>query len=65
MQKTGFLSATTERPLQQRLEQVLRLALCLALLGTQPLEFADDGGESLLVPKRWNRDLEGTDLCKT
>jgi len=30
-----------KRPLQQRLEQVLRLALGFALLGAQPLEFVD------------------------
>jgi hypothetical protein len=37
-----------KRPMQQRLEQVLRLALGFALLGAQPLELVDDVGELLL-----------------
>jgi hypothetical protein len=37
---------------EQRLEQMLRLALGLALLGAQPLEFVDDVGELLLRPSR-------------
>ena len=37
-----------KRPIQQRLEQVLRLALRLALLGAQPLGSVDDVGKFLL-----------------
>ena len=32
-------------PMDQRLEQMLRLALRFSPLGAQPLEFADDVGE--------------------
>ena len=35
--------------MEQGLEEVLRLALRLALLGAEPLEFVDDVGELLLV----------------
>ena len=41
-----------KRPMEQRLEQVLRLALHLALLGAQPLDFVDDLGELLLERER-------------
>ena len=41
--------------MEQCLEQMLRLALCLALLGAEPLEFVDDVGELLLerVGREW------------
>ena len=45
-----------KRPAQQRLEQMFRLALGLALLGAQPLEFLNDVGELLL-------EREGRDNC--
>ncbi len=48
------LQLSPKRPMQQRLEQVLRLALGFALLGTQPLELTDGGGELLLEEKRRN-----------
>ena len=40
--------------MQQRLEQVLRLALGFALLGAQPLELADDSGKLPLEGERRN-----------
>ena len=43
--------------MQQRLEQVLRLVLGFALLGAQPLELADDGGELLLEGEKRERYL--------
>ena len=47
-----------KRPMEQRLEQVLRLALGLALLDAQPLEFVGDVGELLLEGNGWNRYLQ-------
>ena len=44
--------------MQQRLEQMLRLALGFALLGAQPLELVDDAGELLLEGERRNGNLE-------
>jgi hypothetical protein len=44
-----------KRLVQQRLEEVLRLALGFALLGAQPLESVDDAGELLL---EWERGLD-------
>jgi len=41
-----------KRPVQQRLEEMLRLMLGFALLGAQPLEFADDVGGFWLERKR-------------
>jgi hypothetical protein len=38
-----------KRPIQQRLKQMLRLALGFALLGAQALEFASDVSEFLLA----------------
>ena len=37
-----------ERPMQQRLEQVLRLAFCFALLHSEPLKPGDNPSEALL-----------------
>jgi len=45
--------------MQQRLEQMLRLAFGFALLGAQALEFVDDVGEFLLEGKRGKRYFQG------
>ena len=48
-----------KRPVQQCLEQMLRVALGFALLGAQPLELVDDLGEFLLEGERGNGNSYG------
>ena len=50
--RDAFLPLPPERAVQQRLEQVLRLAFGLALLGADSLVFADDPGELALNCQR-------------
>jgi hypothetical protein len=54
-----------KRPIQQRLEQMLRLALRLALLGAQPLESLDDVGELLLEGELWKLWTTKAFYCST
>ena len=53
------------RLVEEGLEEMGRLALRLVLLGAQPLEFVDNGGELLLEWERGKRNSEGTNLFKT
>ena len=59
MQRNHHKTTTPpKRPLQQRLKQVLRLPLRLALLCAQPLEAAQNVGKYVLLLKRSNRHQE-------